>query len=84
MLPRWTEVTLVHRDGRRWTRRVQVAHGDAPDPLSDAELEAKARDCFEFSGRGSRVDALVASVLDASLDDQVRVAACLRPIPTDK
>jgi 2-methylcitrate dehydratase PrpD len=82
VLPRWTEVTLRHRDNRCWTRRVQVAHGDAADPLTEDELKAKARDCFEYSGRGSWVDAVVTPVLDATLGERARVAACLEPMPS--
>jgi hypothetical protein len=83
VLPRWSEVSLLHRDGRRWTRRVEVAHGDAADPLTDDELEAKARDCFQMARRGTRVDAVVASVLNAAIDDRTRIAVCLEPIPMD-
>ncbi|MES2563706.1 MAG: MmgE/PrpD family protein [Pseudomonadota bacterium] len=81
VLPRWSEVTLFHKDGRRWNRRVQVAHGDAPDPLTDRELKAKAHDCFEYSGRGSWADAIATTVLDANLDDEARVSACLEHLP---
>ncbi len=50
VLPRWSEVTVYLRDGRRLARRVQVAHGDAPDPLTDEELRRKAADCLAFAG----------------------------------
>ena len=49
VLPRWTEVKLTLRDGRELVRRVQVAHGDAPDPLTDDELTQKACDCFALA-----------------------------------
>ena len=49
VLPRWTEIRLTLRDGRELALRVQVAHGDAPDPLTDDELTQKARDCFALA-----------------------------------
>jgi 2-methylcitrate dehydratase PrpD len=82
-LPRWTEVTVLHKDGRHFTRRVEVAHGDAADPLTEDELKLKARDCFEYSGRGPWVDRVVNPLLDAGLSEGARVAACLQPMPLD-
>lgn len=45
---RWTEVTLTLRDGRRVGRRVEILHGSAGDPLSDAELIDKLDDCLQW------------------------------------
>lgn len=51
ILPRWTEVVLVERDsGRTFTRRVDVARGDAGDPLNDEELTQKVGDCLSYGG----------------------------------
>ena len=78
VLPRWSEVSMITRDGARHSKRVEVAHGDAPDPMTDDELAAKARDCFAVAGyRGEDV---IARVLDATLTDEARVAACLAPL----
>lgn len=46
VLPRWSEVKLVLKDGNALTRRVMTARGDAGDPLSDDELIEKVADCF--------------------------------------
>jgi len=75
VLPRWSEVTIVTRDGARRSKRVEVAHGDAPDPMTDVELAAKARDCFAAAGYGG--EGVIARVLDTGLTDEARVAACL-------
>jgi len=50
ILPRWSEITLSLRDGRKVQRRVTVARGDAGDPLSDRELVDKASGCYEYGG----------------------------------
>src|SRR5262249_25818758 len=45
----FSEVTVALADGRRLTRRGSVAKGQPKNPLSDAEITAKFRDC---AGRG--------------------------------
>ncbi len=42
---RFSEVTITLRDGRRLSRRVRHAKGQPRNPLTDAELTAKFRDC---------------------------------------
>ncbi|MBI2315760.1 MAG: MmgE/PrpD family protein, partial [Betaproteobacteria bacterium] len=48
--PRWTEVEVVLKDGRRLHRRVDRLRGSAKSPLSDAELLEKVGDCLAFGG----------------------------------
>jgi 2-methylcitrate dehydratase PrpD len=52
------EVTL--RDGNTLRERCDVPRGDARQPLTDAELEAKFRDCLAFSESQWDADALLA------------------------
>jgi 2-methylcitrate dehydratase PrpD len=53
---RFSEVTIRLRDGRQLRRRVQQAKGQPRNPLTDAELAVKFRDCgparFPPSGWG--------------------------------
>jgi len=64
ILPRWSEITLHGRDGQQHTRRVAVAHGDAGDPLTDAELIDKAVDCFALAGWPGDARTFAGAVLD--------------------
>jgi 2-methylcitrate dehydratase PrpD len=42
---RFSEVTITLKDGRKLQRRVTRAKGQPTNPLTDAELETKFRDC---------------------------------------
>lgn len=48
ILPRWSQVAVELDDGSVLERKVLTARGDAGDQLTDAELIAKVRDCFEY------------------------------------
>jgi 2-methylcitrate dehydratase PrpD len=50
LTPRWAEVSLDLVDGRVLRRRTDVLRGSAADPLSLAELNEKAADCFGHGG----------------------------------
>jgi 2-methylcitrate dehydratase PrpD len=63
ILPRWSDITIRTRAGAVHQRRVAVAHGDAPDPLTDRELVDKAVDCFAWAGWPGDASAFAASVL---------------------
>lgn len=78
LLPRWVEISLRLKDGRELTTRVESLRGGADNPLSDAELVAKASDCLRFGGSAGDADALaqicadprdatVEALLDAAL-----------------
>ena len=54
------EVNL--HDGSTLRERCDVPKGDARAPLTDAELEAKFRDCLDFSQSGWDAEALLASL----------------------
>ncbi len=59
---RFSEVRITLKDGRRFERRVSVAKGQPQNPLTDAELEAKFRDCAARVLPGDRVGSLLATV----------------------
>ncbi|WP_426958607.1 MmgE/PrpD family protein [Muricoccus radiodurans] len=54
LLPRWAEVSLRLKDGRVLSQRRDALRGGAEDPLSEAELMAKAVDCFRHGGGTAR------------------------------
>ncbi|WP_020205204.1 MmgE/PrpD family protein [Cupriavidus sp. WS] len=54
--PRWAEVAVHLRDGRRLAIRVEALRGSAQLPLTDDELIEKATDCFVY-GRKAPGDA---------------------------
>ncbi len=60
---RWTEVTLALRDGRRVSRRVEILHGSASDPLSADELIDKLDDCLQWGKAGRNGRALLETCL---------------------
>jgi 2-methylcitrate dehydratase PrpD len=49
-LPRWGRVRIELKDGRVLEKTVTGLRGAAGNPLSDAELVDKAKDCFVFGG----------------------------------
>ncbi len=59
---RFSEVTITLADGRRLERRVSPAKGQPKNPLTDAELEAKFRDCAARVLPPERAEAVVALV----------------------
>lgn len=59
---RFSEVTITLKDGRRLQRRVSQAKGRPQNPLSDAELEAKFRDCAARVIPVERADAVLKAI----------------------
>ena len=59
---RFSEVTITLRDGRQLQRRVQQAKGQPRNPLTDAELTVKFRDCAARALPAERVESLLAAV----------------------
>jgi 2-methylcitrate dehydratase PrpD len=59
---RFSEVTIALRDGRRLQRRVHQAKGQPRNPLTDAELGVKVRDCAARALPAEQVESLLAAV----------------------
>jgi 2-methylcitrate dehydratase PrpD len=59
---RFSEVAITLKDGRRFTRRVRHARGQPQNPLTDAELTTKFRDCAARVLSPERVDAVLAAI----------------------
>jgi 2-methylcitrate dehydratase PrpD len=59
---RFAEVTVRMVDGRRFDRRVDQAKGQPRNPLTDAELDVKFRDCAVRVLPADRVEALLDAV----------------------
>ena len=59
---RFSEVTIRLRDGGQLRRRVQQAKGQPRNPLTDAELTVKFRDCAARVLPAERVESLLAAV----------------------
>ena len=59
---RFSEVTIRLRDGRQLRRRVQVAKGQPRNPLTDAELTVKFRDCAARALPTDRAESILAVV----------------------
>jgi 2-methylcitrate dehydratase PrpD len=57
---RFTEVTITLTDGRTVRRRISQAKGQPKNPLTDAELEAKFRDCAARALPAQRIDGVLA------------------------
>ena len=64
ILPRWSDVTVLLKNGRKLHQRVSVVRGDAGDPLSDAELTNKVIDCFAFGQFKGKAQAFAQRVLN--------------------
>lgn len=79
--PRWTEIDIALRGGRRLQRRVDLLRGSAQAPLSLDELHLKVRDCLAWGRVDADVDGLVAGALalDRMPMRQWRAAAALVP-----
>ena len=79
---RFSEVTITLRDGRRLHRRVQQAKGQPRNPLTDAELIVKFRDCAARALPAAQVESLLAAVQKLeSLADVSDLARLLRTGP---
>jgi 2-methylcitrate dehydratase PrpD len=59
---RFSEVTISLRDGRRLSRRVQIAKGQPRNPLTDGELTVKFRDCAARVMTAQQTDAVLEAV----------------------
>jgi 2-methylcitrate dehydratase PrpD len=64
------EVTL--NDGSSLRERCDIPRGDAGIPLSDADIEAKFRDCLAFSGSSWDADALLTRLWNLRTAPSVR------------
>jgi 2-methylcitrate dehydratase PrpD len=67
-------VTVRTTDGRALTHEVRHARGSLGRPMSDHEIEAKARDLAAFGGSGCDIDRLIDAVRSLErLDDAAAV-----------
>jgi 2-methylcitrate dehydratase PrpD len=62
ILPPWSEVRLLLKDGTPLNRRVDVLRGSPELPLSDDELTGKLADALQFSGRHADAARLAAAI----------------------
>jgi 2-methylcitrate dehydratase PrpD len=74
---RFSEVTISLRDGRRLHRRVRLAKGQPGNPLTDAELTEKFRDCAARVFDAARTEALLSALQRLEALDDVGVLARL-------
>jgi 2-methylcitrate dehydratase PrpD len=74
---RFSEVTITLTDDRRLVRRVEHAKGQPQNPLADAELETKFRDCAARVLANDRLDPLLATVRELEALPDVS-ALCLQ------
>ena len=77
---RFTDVTIALKDGRVLQRRVSQAKGQPKNPLTDAQLEAKFRDCAARVLPAARIDPLVTMV--KALERVPAVSALARALAT--
>jgi 2-methylcitrate dehydratase PrpD len=68
-------VVTVETDRGEFTLRADVPRGDRRAPLSRADLEAKFRDCLDFSGAGWDADDLLAELWRFDTGRPVALAA---------
>jgi 2-methylcitrate dehydratase PrpD len=61
---RFSQVTITLKDGRRLTCRVDHAKGQPANPLTEAELAAKFRDCAMRGLPPDRVEAVLTAIRD--------------------
>jgi 2-methylcitrate dehydratase PrpD len=59
---KFSEVTIRLKGGQRLDRRVDIAKGQPQNPLTDAELDVKFRDCAARALPTDRIDPLLAAV----------------------
>ncbi len=57
-IPRWAEIDIALRNGRRLHKRVDLLRGSAQAPLTLAELRTKVQDCLDWGKSGADVDRL--------------------------
>lgn len=86
-VPGWACITVRHRDGRYASLETQPsASGSPQQPLSEAQLHDKFRDCTADAIRplpGKRIDQIIALVTDLdSAQDATAIIHLLNP-PTD-
>src|SRR6185503_16597386 len=72
---RFSEVTMTLTDGRTLTQRITHAKGQPKNPLTDAELDAKFRDCAIRVLPADRVESLLASIRALQTVPDVRALA---------
>ncbi len=77
---RFSEVTITLKDGRVLERRVSQAKGQPKNPLTDAQLEAKFRDCAARVLPAARIDPLVTML--KALDTVPDVSELARALAT--
>ncbi|MGH3742080.1 MAG: MmgE/PrpD family protein, partial [Micromonosporaceae bacterium] len=78
--PRWVEVSVQLRDGRTLQRRTETLRGSAASPLADAQLIAKAADCFSHGGVAGSPEAFAAVVFGWA-DQPIRQVLARQPSP---
>lgn len=78
---RFSEVTVILRDGQRLVRRVDHARGQPRNPLGEDELEAKFRDCAARVLAPDRVEAVLAAI--RALESTPDVSALARLLTQD-
>ena len=77
---RFSEVTITLRDGRQLKRQVRHAKGQPGNPLTDADLIVKFRDCAARVLSPERAEAVLAAV--QSIETQADVSALARLLGT--
>ena len=77
---RFSEVSITLQDGRVLKRRVSQAKGQPKNPLTDAQLEAKFRDCAARVLPAARIDRLVTML--TALDTVPDVSELARALAT--
>jgi 2-methylcitrate dehydratase PrpD len=67
----YATVEVKLRDGGTLRERCDIPNGDARSPLTDAELEAKFRDCLTFAAAGWDADHLLAALRNLRATEDV-------------
>jgi 2-methylcitrate dehydratase PrpD len=84
--PGWARITIRHRDGRQASLETQPFASGAPEqPLSDAQLQDKFRDCTANAIHrlpNDLIDQIIAFVAD--LDSAEDATTCLRLLNATK
>lgn len=55
-------------DGRVFSTRVDIPHGHDHDPLTDAEVDEKLRQCLRFAGRGGESEGMLVTLRNIDSD----------------
>lgn len=79
--PRYADITVLTRDGRRLHRRVEALRGGPTMPLSDAELAAKLADCLAHAGLTADAGGIAAAILSPEDRPVASVLDLLTPGP---